>query len=211
MAAAPLPPGMVQFLDANGNPVALGTVGHYEPGGLTAKTTWQDYAQQAQNDNPLTLDEAGRATIWGVGRYRQIVLDAQGNQVWDKETLGALDVTSNNVVCDGVYEGDAPPVASAFLDGHVLPANVQWAADFAGSGAHVQSTHLPTSTYVVSIQLNDSQIGTLTYNTDGTHAFATTSVTRTANKDDRITFIGPVTPDVTINQFFWALILTVVS
>lgn len=85
MTTALLPNGRQQFFDANGDPLALGLVYFYVPSTTTPKDTWQDPDQVTLNPNPVPLDEGGYATIWGDGRYRQIVRDADGVQIWDKE------------------------------------------------------------------------------------------------------------------------------
>lgn len=97
MAVFTLPSGKTQFSDANGAPLASGTVYHYIPGTTTLKTTWSDYLGTTPNANPLTLDSAGEAVIFGDGAYRQIVYDRLGNLIWDQNTnvptlsgLGAL-------------------------------------------------------------------------------------------------------------------------
>ena len=74
------------FLDNNGVPLALGTVGMFIPNTMTPKATWQDAAQATLNTNPINLDSAGRAIIYGNGTYRQIVNDALGNTIWDQIT-----------------------------------------------------------------------------------------------------------------------------
>lgn len=84
MAVSTLPLARAQFFDANGNPLAGGTVGHYAPGTLTPATTWQDYLGATPNANPLTLDSAGGCQIYGSGNYRQIVKDALGNTTYDQ-------------------------------------------------------------------------------------------------------------------------------
>ena len=35
------------------------------------------------------LDERGEAVIYGVGTYRQILKDANGNTIWDQPTVGS--------------------------------------------------------------------------------------------------------------------------
>ena len=97
MADFTLPPGMTQFCDANGAPLAAGRVYHYIVGTTTPKTTYSDINGTTPNTNPVILDSAGRAVIFGDGAYRQIVQDSAGNQIWDKDTqvvtlstLGAL-------------------------------------------------------------------------------------------------------------------------
>lgn len=117
MVAFPLPPGLWQFADQNGAPYAGGTVYTYIPGGTTPKTTWQDPTQTVPNTNPIVLDAAGRANIWGAGIYRQQLYDLTGNLVWDTLT----DASNGGVT---VFVGDsgaggaeglvpAPPAGSA--------------------------------------------------------------------------------------------------
>lgn len=81
-----LPNGKQTFTDANGNPLASGFVYFYVPGTTTAKNTWQDAGQTILNTNPVELDNAGRAIIYGSGAYRQVVKDVDGNTVWDQTT-----------------------------------------------------------------------------------------------------------------------------
>lgn len=79
-----LPNGKTQFIDANGAPLANGTVGYYVPATLTPSPTYQDQAGTIPNANPITLDSRGQAIVWGTGTYRQIVKDASGVTIWDQ-------------------------------------------------------------------------------------------------------------------------------
>lgn len=79
-----LPPGVLQFCDANGMPYAGGTLATYIPGTTTPKTTWQDAAGTAANTQPVILDSAGRCILYGDGLYRTILHDAAGNLIWDQ-------------------------------------------------------------------------------------------------------------------------------
>lgn len=72
-------------MDINGSPLVGGTVGMYVPGTLTPANTWQDSTQLVLNTNPIVLDSRGQAVIYGVGSYRQILKDADGNLIWDGE------------------------------------------------------------------------------------------------------------------------------
>lgn len=103
MPALPLPNGKTQFETITGAPLVGGKVWHYIPGGLVPRDTWQDYDQTILNDNPLTLDARGQAIIWGSGRYRQIVKDSLGNEIWDRETA----VVSTRPQPVGFYWPDA--------------------------------------------------------------------------------------------------------
>ncbi len=86
LAQALLPNGQQQFTDSNGAPLANGSVYFYYPGTTTAKTTWQDEGETTPNTDPVVLNAAGRAQIWGSGLYREIVYDANGNLIFDAVT-----------------------------------------------------------------------------------------------------------------------------
>jgi len=73
-----------QFADLNGNPYAGGSIATYTVGTSTAKATWADAAGTALNTNPIVLDSAGRALIFGDGAYRLVLHDANGVLIWDQ-------------------------------------------------------------------------------------------------------------------------------
>ncbi len=83
-----LPNASQQFCDSNGQPLAGGLVYFYVPGTSTPKNTWQDQGLTVLNVNPVVLNSAGRAIIWGSGSYRQLVTDVNGNSIWDQITVG---------------------------------------------------------------------------------------------------------------------------
>lgn len=103
-SATLLPPGKVTFTDANGKPLSGGTVAFYLPNTTTPKQTWQDAGQTVLNTNPVRLDSAGRATVYGSGAYRQIVKDAAGNLIWDQLTA---DTSSSQIAWGGTSTGTA--------------------------------------------------------------------------------------------------------
>lgn len=92
-AATLLPLPEVTFFDANGNPLAAGTVQFYIPSTTTPKDTWKDAAGTILNTNPVVLDSAGRAIIYGSGSYRQLVKDSLGNTIWDQVTADTAATT----------------------------------------------------------------------------------------------------------------------
>lgn len=83
-----LPNGQQQFCDSNGQPLAAGKVWFYSPGTTSPLTTYQDQGLTVPNTNPIILDAAGRATIWGSGAFRQVLIDVFGNTIWDQITSG---------------------------------------------------------------------------------------------------------------------------
>lgn len=91
-SATLLPNGRQVFVDANGAPLAGGSVGFYVPNSLTPKTTWSDPNQSNPNTDPVGLDSSGSAVIYGAGQYREIVKDVNGTTIWDQLTYGASQV-----------------------------------------------------------------------------------------------------------------------
>jgi hypothetical protein len=89
-----LPPAQQQFADSNGKPLAGGSVFFYIPGTSTPKTTWQDINATVPNTNPVILNSAGRAQIWGQGNYREVVFDVNSNLIWDQLTSAVQFQTS---------------------------------------------------------------------------------------------------------------------
>lgn len=99
-----LPSGQIQFIDSNGNPLVGGTIDFYTPNTTTRKTTWQDSGQVTPNTNPIILDAAGRAIIYGSGSYRMVLKDSSGVTIYDQLTA-STDV--GGLAWGGVSTGSA--------------------------------------------------------------------------------------------------------
>lgn len=84
-----LPPAELQFCDADGNPFAGGTLEMYVQNTSTPKDTWKSPlgGDDTLNENPIRLDAAGRALIYGDGAYRTVLRDADGNLIWDQPSF----------------------------------------------------------------------------------------------------------------------------
>lgn len=102
--ASLLPNGEQYFADSNGTPLAGGEVYMYVPNTTTFKDTWQDPNSTIANTNPITLDAAGRAIIYGTGSYRQVVYAANGDLVWDQLTA---DTAVGGISNGGTSTGSA--------------------------------------------------------------------------------------------------------
>lgn len=104
--AALLPLGVIQVCDGNGFPLAAGTIDTFVANSSTPKTTWTIADKSAANSNPIVLDSAGRAVIYGDGTYRLVVKDSEGNLIWDQP--------SNTLVSDAMAPVTiAPTIADA--------------------------------------------------------------------------------------------------
>jgi hypothetical protein len=95
--AAILPLGRTQFLDNNGVPLAGGSVTFYVPGTNTLKDTWQDPYENTLNTNPVLLDAAGSAIIYGSGQYTMLVQDVNGNIIYEALTADGFIGTSGSL------------------------------------------------------------------------------------------------------------------
>lgn len=85
--------GEQQFLDANGVPLAGGTINTYIPGTTTNVTTYKDSGYSIPNTNPIVLDAAGRCVMWGDGLFRLVLKDSLGNLIYDQVAGGSVPAT----------------------------------------------------------------------------------------------------------------------
>jgi hypothetical protein len=87
---SPVP--FLQFIDANGVPLAGGKLYTYVAGTTTPLATYTAYAGTTPNANPVILDSAGRASVWlGAGSYKFIL----------KDSTDVLVYTTDNIVNAG--------------------------------------------------------------------------------------------------------------
>lgn len=108
--ASLLPQPFQQYLDNNGNPLSGGKVFNYIPATTTAKTTWIDENKTTPNVNPVILDSAGRARIYGDGQYRQILRTSANVTIWDGVTRSTgAGGGGSTTVGDGLAVGTIIP------------------------------------------------------------------------------------------------------
>ena len=164
--AALLPNAMQQFTDENGNPYAGGSVYFYIPATSTFKNTWKDPGATILNANPVTLDAAGRAIIYGEGDYRQVLFDANGNEIWDQLTSSNQN-NSGSTIPSGVilmWSGSIGSIPSGWTicdgtsgtpdlrDKFVIGAGNTYTVDQTGGSATVTIGigNLPAHTHAVN-------------------------------------------------------------
>ena len=83
---SPVP--FLQFIDANGNPLAGGKLYTYYAGTTTPLTTYTNYAGTTPNANPVIMDSAGRASVWlGVGSYKFVLTDSTDVLVYTTDNI----------------------------------------------------------------------------------------------------------------------------
>lgn len=143
--AAILPLGRTIFIDAAGTPLAGGSVTFYTPGTTTYKTTWQNADQSTANTNPIVLDSDGGALIYGQGGYQMLVLDQNGNQLWNQFTYAATisSALESFLQADSLYD--------AF--NALGQTGASWAGDFAIDGKLAVSETIGSATYISAFTL----------------------------------------------------------
>jgi hypothetical protein len=95
MAVLAVPP-FLQFLDNNGEPLANGTVETFAAGTTTKKPTFTTATGDVQASNPISLDSAGRATIWINGAYKFVVKDSSGNVIRTTDNISSFTTITNS-------------------------------------------------------------------------------------------------------------------
>lgn len=93
-----MPVAKQQFFDSSGNPLAAGNVYFYETGTSTEKTVYSDSNGTTALSNPVTLDSAGRASIWLDGYYKTVVKDANGTTIYTTDNISSQFHQTTNTV-----------------------------------------------------------------------------------------------------------------
>lgn len=134
-----LPNGRQTFLDANGDPLAGGSVTFYVPNTTTLKDTYIDPGLTTKNLNPITLDASGSCIAYGDGDYSQKVLDWQGNLIWNQLTAGTQPAPGSLTFLAGTVggTGNATTLSNLSPDGFELAAGlaIRWLVANNNTGA----------------------------------------------------------------------------
>lgn len=206
-----LPNGKQQFADGNGVPYEAGQVFFYIPGTgppSTLKDTYEDHQHLVVNPNPVVLDSAGRAVIFGLGRYRQILYDRLGNLIWDQESeapLSADDLPSQvlgfalPIEWQGLLaNGEVYPIVN-------IPFELTLPVGLVGSIFTVDPVSLPTATATFTLKRNGAVIGTVAFDTAGVPTVVFLSEV-SWSPGDQLTVVGPSPGDLTMAGVAWTLV-----
>ncbi len=153
-AQALLPMPKLQFFNNNGAPLAGGKIYTCQPGttcgpgSTTLKSTYTDSTGWLTNANPVILDSAGRAPIWGTGFYKEAVYDSYGAMLYTQDNVnaGPTDPTAAHLAASNTFTQPlaAPNVPMAYTIGSPGFANLSSAKVAIGS---VQATvYVPVNT-----------------------------------------------------------------
>lgn len=87
----------VYFVDDVGNPLSHGKVYTYYYQSTRPKKSYGDEHKTVVNDNPIILDELGRAKIYINGNYRLRVYDRHGVCMGDDDDFGEVETVKHDV------------------------------------------------------------------------------------------------------------------
>jgi hypothetical protein len=182
-----------QHFDTLGDVLNGGKVYSYEAGTDTPLATYQDLAGATPNANPTILDAYGRATIRvtdGVA-YKFVLKDADDNilRTEDNVIVGeAADDEDNDYEVATTYCGT--PGAQGFMGACELVRSATFPVNFDGARGSVQTA--PAAPFVISVEKNGVEVGTISIATTGVYTFATTGAATVACiSGDTLAFFGP--------------------
>ena len=103
--AVPMPTPEIQYLSATGTPLVGAKLCTYAAGTSTPLATYTDSTAGTPNQNPVTLDANGRASVWIGPQLYKFVLRVGGSAypASDACTTGAVQWTQDNVSDTTLY------------------------------------------------------------------------------------------------------------
>jgi hypothetical protein len=110
-------PPYLQFFDADGNPLAGGTITTYAAGTTTPKATYTDSTGNTAADNPIELDSSGipdtaNGSMWLIGSYKFVVKDSLGNTIRTTDNVTAFTTLAEaNDAYFQTFSGDGTTTA----------------------------------------------------------------------------------------------------
>ena len=86
------PSPIMQFFDANGNPLVGGKLYTYAAGTTTPQATYTTYAGTTANTNPVIFNSRGEAAVWcGTSRYYMELKDANDTLIWTADNVNGAN------------------------------------------------------------------------------------------------------------------------
>ena len=86
------PSPIMQFFDANGNPLVGGKLFTYAAGTTTPQATYTDYTGSTANTNPVIFNSRGEAAVWcGNSRYYMELKDANDTLIWTADNVNGAN------------------------------------------------------------------------------------------------------------------------
>lgn len=127
----------ITYLDANGLPLAGGSVGYFEAGTSTPLDTYNnpDLALIHVNPNPVVLNASGRSTqpvFFQVASYKEVVKDSTGAVLWTRDNIAAVSLTTSALDV-GVWNFAGDPTSPCPTTQVALPSGATYDKLHAGT------------------------------------------------------------------------------
>ncbi len=161
-----MPNAIVQFVDANGNPLAGGKLTTYAAGTSTLLATYSNSTLTTANANPVVLDSAGRATVYlSAATYKFVLTTSADVAVWTLDNVAAtapwnLDSLSGTVQYTS-------PTTLVLASNAVIPTGNVHALDTSGGAVNLNTitTTNTTSGFVLYLTGNNPGANPVTLKT----------------------------------------------
>jgi hypothetical protein len=150
-------PPYLQFFDSNGDPLNGGFVYTYAAGTDTPKATYTDDSEDTELDNPVELDSAGRATIWGSGSYKFVVKDSLGNTIETTDNVTVFNASSGNAIPSAQASGTVNAITADYSPDVSLSGEPLVALISSGENTSVTPTFSPDGNTARNIVKNGGQ------------------------------------------------------
>ena len=175
MTASLIPTPVMQFLDADGNPLVGGKVYTYAAGTSTPLATYTDYGGATPNANPVILNSRGEASIWfGTAAYKLELYTAANVLIWTADNVsastpvvygtGVAAALAINVGTAGsiLVNGGALVGTTLSASGTATMAAINASGLVAMAGAATIGTTLAVTGTTTASAINASGVGTFT-------------------------------------------------
>jgi hypothetical protein len=169
---------LAQYFDAAGEPLAGGKLNTYDAVTDLALATYTDAEGLVEHENPIVLDSDGRppSPIFFTrgAAYNLVLTDASDVEVDSILSLAipADEAADPSSYFDVEFFRAGTPEISELIFAAAIAHPVRFLANFAGS-VGVRPSTSPASSFVVTIKVNDVEVGTAACSTLGVWTFAT--------------------------------------
>lgn len=146
------------------------------------------------NDTAVTLTiVAGGTGAVAVGAGESALVRYDGENI---VPVAASSTPGSGTADLGFYFPGGPPTSSQLLYKYVTPRAFTIPDDFAGARGHVGTN--PTGSFVMTVSVAGSSVGTITVSTGGAFTFATTGGSVAVSAGERIEIAAPSGTDATV-------------
>ena len=160
----------------------------YAAGTSTPKTTWADSTELSANSNPVILDSAGQATLYGSGSYKFVLKTDADVTVWTVDNVTVAGYVETGDIVDGAVTTAklATGVLSAdttgrskMADGYITSAKLNSAGVALpnGSTATTQSASDNTTKVATTAYVTNEIVATRKILQSKTYTYTTASTT----------------------------------